>query len=235
LLWVLPGIPVGIPPCAICSTPERVFLDYLRRETGADSLIVDYSGISQEGPLQVVAAERSALLVELLKRMLQNSNNLYAEAILKSISHHHSGEPGSWTDGARLLREFLVDSLELEENFQLVDGSGMSRYNLLSPAQLTLYLYRIQTRPWFSQFSRALAVMGHSGTLARRSLHLPGTRVLGKTGTLRNHKLLAGYLENNSGVRWIFSLNVEGFRSDYHRMEQLQDRFLAELGRLGRP
>ncbi len=174
----------------------------------------------------------SVPLSELMRPLLRESSNLYAEALFKRTAARLSREPGSWKLGARYLHAWLADSLGLDDGGQLVDGSGMSRYNLVSPDLMTAALDRFRSESWFPQLRAALPVMGRHGTVTERDIAIPGVVVRAKTGSLRNHKLIAGYIEREQELRWIFFINIDGFYNEYELVTDLQDRlirFLAEL------
>ncbi len=174
----------------------------------------------------------SAPLSDLLQEMLKESNNLYAEALFKRCAAASTGEPGKWSSASRLLQSWMVDTLGLADNGQIVDGSGMSRYNLISPHLLTDLLFHYQWEPWFDEFRTALPVMGQQGTVVDRELNLPGTIARVKTGSLRNHKLITGYLEQNGRASWIFFINIDGYTERHREVVLLQDlviSFLAEM------
>ncbi|MGB1270730.1 MAG: D-alanyl-D-alanine carboxypeptidase/D-alanyl-D-alanine endopeptidase, partial [Endozoicomonas sp.] len=68
----------------------------------------------------------------LLERVLEKSDNLYADSILKTIGHKVNGGKGSFFSGTEAVRAFLREEGVTLERSRLVDGSGLSRYNLAS-------------------------------------------------------------------------------------------------------
>ena len=88
-----------------------------------------------------------------------------------------------------------------------MDGSGLSRRDLVSPAatvQLLLYATR---QPWGVAFEESLPLSGVDGSLADRFLNTPaGGLVHAKTGSLSHVNTLSGYGETKSGKRFVFSI-----------------------------
>ena len=68
--------------------------------------------------------------------MMFESDNLIAESLIKYISANDS-TVGNWSDGMNTMKLFLHDEVNLDTNaLRIVDGSGLSRYNLISPNQV---------------------------------------------------------------------------------------------------
>ncbi len=95
----------------------------------------------------LVAQHWSAPLPELIKWLLDKSDNLYADSLLKTIGWSINGAKGSYTSGTEavlaMLREAGVDL----SHGRLVDGSGLSRYNMLSADDFAEIL-QVSWRSW---------------------------------------------------------------------------------------
>jgi len=159
----------------------------------------------------VLAHHDSKPLHVLIDRMLSASDNLYADAIFKKIGSFYASAPGSFARGTQAIKKFLVQELNFaSDECVVVDGSGLSRYNLLSPQQiLKLLLWGAQS-PYASYFTKALAVSGQKGTLLNRLKKLPGS-VSAKTGTISGVSGLSGYLQRPDGTLLAFSFLLNGF------------------------
>ncbi|NVK43367.1 MAG: D-alanyl-D-alanine carboxypeptidase/D-alanyl-D-alanine-endopeptidase [Oceanospirillaceae bacterium] len=176
---------------------------------------------------QSLARVSSAPLSKLLPHMLQASDNLVADSLLKTLGRHHSGTAGNFRNGARALKERLQRELGLMlDPAVIADGSGLSRDNLLQPAQLAQLLRHLAQHPDALSYS-SLAVAGESGTLRyRRSLRnsvlLDNLR--GKSGTINGTTNLAGYLTARSGREYLFVVMVSGISlTDEDRRQTRQD------------
>ncbi|WNJ17682.1 D-alanyl-D-alanine carboxypeptidase [Pontibacter sp. G13] len=136
----------------------------------------------------------------LLSRMLQDSDNFLAEHLLL-----HAGWRAFDTLSFRHTIEQAKDTMFPSGDPQLrwVDGSGLSRYNLLSPRQLGEVLLQIYQTKDSSDWKRLLPAGGRSGTL--ESLFLaPEPYVYAKSGSMGNTYNLAGYLLTRKGRVLIF-------------------------------
>lgn len=180
---------------------------------------------------RVLVAEHRTALVPVIRSMLKESYNHYAEQVIKTVGAETTGL-GSWSSGlktaARLLRSLNAGPGTLE----LSDGGGMSRKNILTPAVITALLAEAGRRPWGKTFTDALPVAGVDGTLASRMKEEPYRgSVRAKTGYLRGVGALSGCAETRSGARVAFSILINDFaHSGGNRaMKQIEDRICRAI------
>jgi D-alanyl-D-alanine carboxypeptidase/D-alanyl-D-alanine-endopeptidase (penicillin-binding protein 4) len=144
-------------------------------------------------------------LIDVVAGDLAPSQNWMSEQILRTLGAA-GGARGSWGEGSRTARRQLigagVDSLDM----RIVDGSGLSTQNLLTPRALVRMLQHARTRPWGEAFRKAMAEPGEEqSTLETRLTDLSG-RVFAKTGTLTNVGALAGYVVDERGREIAFAI-----------------------------
>lgn len=175
---------------------------------------------------------RSVPLSAILMEMNKNSLNLHAELVLRTLGAEVGGA-GSTAAGLEVVEDYLQSLKVAEEEFSLVNGSGLSREAMLSPQLLTAVLYDMSTRPSvFAEFYASLAIAGRDGTLRRRLSESP-SRLRGKTGTIDGVHCLAGYVDDDSGERYAFAFLVNGFRGGSTRVKRLHDRFARQMVAFG--
>ncbi len=136
----------------------------------------------------------------LLTSMNKWSRNMVAEMVLRTVSLEQGSTPASTGAGCdaagRMLTELLPDLTE----FQLADGSGLSRYNRLTPLHLAAVIMEgFNSAEWGVEFLATLPVNGVDGTLRSRMADLPPGSFRGKTGTLNDTSTIAGLLNTSSG------------------------------------
>lgn len=135
-------------------------------------------------------------LADVLARCNKDSQNLFAEALIKRMGYDVTGAQGSWGTGAHALRVFLGDRLGPDSAIvHISDGSGLSRKNQVTARVLVeLLQVMIKDQPLGSIYLQSLAVGGIDGTLKKRfSRSLVGT-VHGKSGYINGVSTLSGYL-----------------------------------------
>jgi D-alanyl-D-alanine carboxypeptidase/D-alanyl-D-alanine-endopeptidase (penicillin-binding protein 4) len=171
-----------------------------------------------------VAAVQSPSIAALVRWTNHISDNYYAEMILKGLGAR-SGNAGSTAAGASIVRKFQEG---LGVNSTVIDGSGLSRGNSISPHAVGRLLIAAQARPWFDSFYRSLPMAGRKGTLRKRMRHTAASgRCRAKTGTLRGVSGLAGYCRSRAGRRFVFALLMNGV--NIYRARAAQDRIAAAL------
>ncbi|RMF58853.1 MAG: D-alanyl-D-alanine carboxypeptidase/D-alanyl-D-alanine-endopeptidase [Calditrichaeota bacterium] len=192
-----------------------------------------------------VLPDTSRLLVEHLSQPLAYLltrtnkfpyNNLYAELILKTLGAELEGPPGTARKGTTEIKRFLSEVGADTTKFALADGSGVSRYDLLTPAlvvRLLKYMYEDFTVS--AEFLASLPIAGVDGTLQHR---MQGTAAEGKlrakTGTLRGVSALSGYTTTGDGEPLAFSMMMQHFVVPTARIRAVQDRIGALLSEFHR-
>ncbi|MCR5085147.1 MAG: D-alanyl-D-alanine carboxypeptidase/D-alanyl-D-alanine-endopeptidase, partial [Succinivibrionaceae bacterium] len=151
-----------------------------------------------------LASHRSKPLAHLVRYMLVHSNNLYADSIAKNLTYEYLGKTATYTRMALAIRRVLKEraGIDLAEA-HIVDGSGLSPHNLITPRQMLSLLEFVKANDSTLGLIDMLPLAGKTGTLAfRASVTQKPLRehVRGKTGTLVNVSNLAGFVTSASGA-----------------------------------
>lgn len=143
-----------------------------------------------------IAYALSPTVGDLLIGANQNSENIYAEALLRQIGVvSASPQPVSPLDAGLVAVKNVLALLGLDPaSYVIVDGSGLSRQNLVSPETFVDVLQAMARHPESAVYRRSLAVAGTSGTLRSRfrNTAVEG-QLYGKTGGLTGIASLSGY------------------------------------------
>lgn len=137
----------------------------------------------------------------LYKRMLQKSDNFIAEQILLLSAHQLKNIPRADVSINYMKKEHLKD---LPDKIHWVDGSGLSRYNLVTPRSMVALLEKITEEIETEKLFDLLATGGKSGTL-KYYYWAKEPYVFAKTGTLLHNHSMSGYLKTRSGKILVFS------------------------------
>lgn len=169
--------------------------------------------------LVLVLAWPGRSLAEIARLCLKHSSNAIAETLVKDLGAWEGvaasgarARPGDWPEGIAAVRRTLGElGIDLA-GARLVDGSGLSLQNRLSPRMLVNAL-RIGAGSFAAgpEFVAALPIAHRDGTLERRLDGADG-RIRAKTGLLSDAGVtaLSGYAERDDGERLIFSILVNG-------------------------
>ena len=154
----------------------------------------------------VLAQHLSLPFIEDLRVTNKTSQNLHAELALR-LAGKLGGLGGSFEGGEAAVRQFLLHAGLKEEEFVLLDGSGLSRRDLVTPAAVTRLLIYAAHQPWGTTYEETLPVGGVDGSLSERFLNSPAAGLIhAKTGTLSHVSALSGYGQTLSGKRFVFSI-----------------------------
>ncbi|WP_410534924.1 D-alanyl-D-alanine carboxypeptidase/D-alanyl-D-alanine-endopeptidase [Streptomyces sp. KL2] len=160
---------------------------------------------------EAVAEHRSMPLRELLLPFMKLSNNNHAEVLTKAIGHKTSGR-GTWSAGLSAVTGYLESEGLDTGTLRQVDGSGLSRMNLMPAGQLARLLASVRDEPWFGQWYDSLPVACErdrmvGGTLRSRMCGTPAAgNVRAKTGSLTGASSLSGYVTGADGREMFFSV-----------------------------
>ena len=167
-------------------------------------------------PQGVVLAAVTTPIADVLRRCNTDSNNMYAEALLKLSGQRVTGEPGSWANGSAVVRMLMQDRIgEVHAARTVVaDGSGLCDLNRVSASTLTAWLASFERDDRLrGAFMDSLAVPGE-GTFTRRFQGMAlKNLVAGKSGTLMRTgvRTLSGYIVHPvTGRRIAYAVLVNG-------------------------
>ena len=136
----------------------------------------------------------------------KTSQNLHAELDLRLIGKV-SGAGGSMEGGSATLKQFLIQAGLKPDEFYLMDGSGLSRRDLITPAAMVRLLTYAAGEPWGAALEESLPVAGVDGALAERFMNTPAVGLIhAKTGTLSHVNALSGYAQTRAGKKFAFSI-----------------------------
>jgi D-alanyl-D-alanine carboxypeptidase/D-alanyl-D-alanine-endopeptidase (penicillin-binding protein 4) len=206
----------------------HTFTERLRRR-GIEVAGYRYGTLPPEGTVALGFTTHS--LTQVLQRALKKSDNLSAEALLRHLALLNGKSQGvSAADGIAVI-ERLISRIGLRpQDYSLVDGSGVSLYNYVSPELLLSFLKYAHAHPEiYRPLREALPIAGIDGTLAHR-MQGKGVRgkVRAKTGTVTGVSSLVGYAEAANGHLLAFVIiNQNVLRVKEAR--NFQDSVCAEL------
>ena len=158
----------------------------------------------------------SAPLTNIVRTTNKESNNLYAELVLRTLGKEKgtsvpdpnprkNAARGDDEAGVAVIKKWLSDQNIDSSSIAIHDGSGLSRLDLITP-ETTARLLAIATQArWRQSFYDSLPLAGHDGTLQGRLINVAG-RLVAKTGSLTYDHSLSGYATTPSGDFVAFSI-----------------------------
>ena len=176
-----------------------------------------------------LAELRSAGLIESLRIINKESQNLHAEMLLREVGFRRRGV-GSFQAGLLELTDFLKEADLGSDEFQLNDASGLSRKNLVSPEATVKLLSYMWNSPHRDDFVSTLPLAGKDGTLDWRFSRTPARGLIrAKTGTLAHVTAISGYATTQDGRHLAFSVMTNNYGVQASYVRSLVDKICVAL------
>lgn len=166
----------------------------------------------------------SETLAHIVRRTNKESNNLFAELLLRTIGKERGNSApdsdarknaarGDDEAGTAVITKWLESKSITTRDMAIRDGSGLSRLDLVTPEATGRLLLAMTTSAAAGQFRDSLPIAGQDGTLSSRLKNLTG-RLVAKTGTLTYTHSLSGYASARGGEVLVFSIMCNDALSD---------------------
>ncbi len=156
----------------------------------------------------LAASVSSAPLSEVLKIMLQNSDNTLAEMFGRLVSLARGGD-GSTSAGAQAVTAVLKEQGITTAGISLADSSGLTPNSVVTVRTLVEVQSAFLTskKAGYAAAEEGMPVLGLTGTLRNRSVDTSTYGLVrAKTGTLDTTSSLAGNVSRSSGGQLIFAI-----------------------------
>lgn len=221
-------------------TLASYFSDYLRSkgiasEGPADFRLCTSTDDTVSGNIVILGSTRSPSLDRIIFETNHESNNLYAETLLKSLGKALTGS--ACYDSTYVALESILKDMGIDTSYGLnaVDGSGLSRKNHISPDFFCRFLTTMMQSPHFEEYIHSLPSPGSNGTLQYNMKNSPAEtkeRIKVKSGSMEGVRCYSGYVIPADGGRdeaIVFSLMVNNCTAPTWKVRQLLDKIMAAL------
>ncbi|MFH8439977.1 D-alanyl-D-alanine carboxypeptidase/D-alanyl-D-alanine-endopeptidase [Streptomyces sp. NPDC018026] len=183
-----------------------------------------------------VAQHKSAPLSDIVKQMLKTSDNNIAETLLR-MSAVELGKPGTFEAGTALVRQVLSSYGISLDNFEMHDGSGLSRADRIPAATLAQLLDAITESPALGSILEGLPIAGEAGAslgpewgrFDDPNSECAVGKVHAKTGTLTGAIALSGVTRTDDGDWRIFSFIENNSTADPSDIKDAMDGLAATV------
>jgi D-alanyl-D-alanine carboxypeptidase/D-alanyl-D-alanine-endopeptidase (penicillin-binding protein 4) len=216
--------------------PKANFLDLLRQELTKQGISVssdiNANNAKKLPPTQDLAIALSPPLSELIVTTNKDSNNLYAELLLRALGDRlHETIPDDSVLGGMMIINKYLQSINISPNSVLLaDGSGLSRRSLTTPRAIVKLLQSMASDLYFR---RSLAISNVDGTLTNRFKNTSAQGLFqAKTGSLTGVIALSGYANPQNFHEVIFSIIINNSNLPTRELQQYVDAIALLLTRL---
>lgn len=211
-----------------------VFNEYLAR-VGIQVIGETLRGKVPKGA-KLLVNHKSEPLALALRGLNKFSNNFVAEQIVKTLAAEKFGSPGTTENGLKVIHEYMQSLGFAPGQFTILDGSGLSRQNRLTPNQIIRVLEHVKKDlSIFPEFISALGMMGVDGNVRKRMNGVEESqKARVKTGTLNAVSSLSGYFQSKDGERFAFSILMNDLKCHNGQVLKIQDKIVREGLRFNR-
>jgi len=178
---------------------------------------------------------RSPALSSLADTLMKLSQNMYAETLLRTLGRQRSGV-GTADAGRAVVRDVLTSWGVPASEVLMADGSGLSRYNLVTADAMVTVLDHVYADIRLRQpYLDTLPVAGRAGTLSAR---MKGTAADGnvhaKTGSFTNARAVAGFVSTADGEPLAFSIIANNYGAPPDAIDRVTDTIIVSLAEFRR-
>lgn len=222
--------------------PVKFFLENFKAELEQNGINVNgYTTDINKQPgdysyddLVFLFSVKSENLNSIIREINKNSNNFLAEVVLKTLGNELYGS-GTSREGVAAVNDVLKNMGINTANLELVDGSGLSRYNLLTPRQVVKLLAYMYKSSEFENFYNSLPIGGVDGTLSDRMKNTSAeNNVRAKPGYLRGVRTLSGYIKTKDDEPLAFSIMLNNYYVASNLANYMFDLICSRLANFSR-
>ena len=179
---------------------DRLFRSLWRGLGGKFSAAVNESAFV-DANARVLAMHRSRALGEVVRDINKTSDNTLARLLFLTLGTLATTENNLLTStrADREIRAWFKHNAINDKGLVLDNGSGLSRTERMTPAQMTALLTIGSRSNWAPEFIASLPIAALDGTMRRRLRESTAAqRARLKTGSLKNVVALAGYVPDGT-------------------------------------
>lgn len=197
--------------------------------------IDDLEGYSYaQEPSRLIFEYASPPLTEIVDVINKVSQNLYAELLLRTLGAHLYGI-GDASHGVEVVKDFLAGIGINTEKFLMVDGSGLSRLNMVAPTHVVTLLRYMRRSASGDYFYKSLPVAGVDGTIINRMQQTAAQgNVRAKTGYVGHVRALSGYLTTIDKEELAFAIIANNYSAPTSMANLIQDVVCERLANFSR-
>lgn len=162
-----------------------------------------------------------------MNAVLKNSDNYAAESIFKIAGGQYKDATGTSEYSLMMLKDYF-DKLGIKsDDIKVVDGSGVSKNNLMTADFMTSFLNALAKDENFETFKGYMASPSE-GTLKNRMLYFKDS-LKAKTGTLSDASAIAGYIKTRSGKIYSFDIMIQDAKTSVADKKNIEEQILRQI------
>ncbi|MBR6301807.1 D-alanyl-D-alanine carboxypeptidase/D-alanyl-D-alanine-endopeptidase [bacterium] len=166
-------------------------------------------------------------IASMLPMIIKNSDNLIAESLFKTAGAVYAGDTGTMENSVAMLNDYISRININHEDIKVVDGSGVSKNNLMTSKFMVEFLSYKSSEEDFEDFKALLTAPGE-GTLKNRMLYFKDS-LRAKTGTLSDASAIAGYITTKRGNTFAFDIMINDPKTSSADKKNIEEQILRNI------
>jgi D-alanyl-D-alanine carboxypeptidase/D-alanyl-D-alanine-endopeptidase (penicillin-binding protein 4) len=216
--------------------PDQAYVSAVREALRDRGIAIDETAADTSARLDTLATLSSPPLSEILKALMKPSQNQIAEMLFHAVALRSTGVGSG--DSARVVveRQLAQWGAAVPSEAVVRDGSGLSRYDYISPRTAVRVLEAMRRAPTFQVYYDAMPIAGVDGTIRNRMRGTPAQgNVHAKTGSVALARSLSGYVTTANQRMLVFSFLCNNWTVPVREVERVQDAIAARLASMRVP
>ena len=215
--------------------PDTAYVAAFAEALREKGVTIDETATDTLAHPDTLAVLSSPPLSEILKALMKPSQNQIAEMLFRTLALDATGS--GRPDSASAVVQRQIDEWGVVPSEAVVrDGSGLSRYDYISPRTVVRILDAMRRSKSFQVYYDALPIAGVDGTIRNRMKGTPAEGNLhAKTGSVALSRSLSGFVTTANGRMLIFSFLSNNWTVPVREVERVQDAIGARLAALQLP
>jgi len=210
--------------------PDEAYVAAVREALRDRGITIDETPTDTTARVDTLATLSSPPLSEILKALMKPSQNQIAEMLFHTVALRATGVGSG--DSARVVveRQIAQWGAAVPSEAVVRDGSGLARYDYISPRTTVRVLDAMRRAPTFHVYYDAMPIAGVDGTIRNRMKGTPAQgNVHAKTGSVALARSLSGYVTTANQRMLIFSFLSNNWTVPVREVERVQDAIAARL------
>ncbi len=212
-------------------TPDALLLDSLAHSLARENIKVGNHNKIKGNQRWLLFTHKSPVLTDIITSLLERSDNMFTEALLRAMAFNSGREPIDSEGVAVIDSLFTARGLDASGKFQY-DGSGLARNNKASVRFFADMLTYMATRRFGAKQLRLVDLMPRVGVNARIGTIIPetaiSTHIAVKSGSMRDVQCYVGYYPADN-PQYAWAVLVNNWHGSRPNLKNMIDRLLIGI------
>ena len=191
------------------------------------------NGMQMPDSLKIIGKSESPALRQIIYEANHQSNNLYAETLLRVLGKELRNE-GCYDSSYVAIKDVMKGmGVDVSRGYRLQDGSGLSRQNFVSADFFCRFLEAMMRSPQFETYIESLPSPGGAGTLSQNMKNYPAelkARIKAKSGSMTGVRCCTGYIIPKEGCKddaIVFSIMINNCTAPTWKVRSVMDKMIG--------